>query len=342
MASWARPARPRSSSGSGRSHPPKTGSPHPRRAPLLAELVERGELLPVSIEGIRGVHHVVTDELPLLAQAEREVADGRPPGGARPSVTFLAPLDPLAWDRNLLRSLFGFDYLWEVYVPAARRRWGYYVLPLLFGDRFVGRIEPRFERSARAVRDPRPLVGGRVRPARRGGVRAGPRGGPRGIPRLPRRDAGHVPPRPGRPGARGGRLARELSHRPTPLPSDQGPPRRRGRGTRASPHRRNPWPRSAPPRSPGTARSPRARGTIDYVTSGAFARLPVTWASRTEAADGRTSPEELLASAHASCYSMSLSGKLGAQRHPAGIAQGDRDGHVRQGREPAGASSRRR
>ncbi len=128
------------------------GSPHPRRAPLLAELVERGELLPVSIEGVRGIHHVVTDELPLLAQAEREIAEGHPPGGQAPSVTFLAPLDPLAWDRNLLRSLFGFDYLWEVYVPAAKRRWGYYVLPLLFGDRFVGRIEPRFDRAAGAVR----------------------------------------------------------------------------------------------------------------------------------------------------------------------------------------------
>ncbi|HSW43351.1 MAG TPA: crosslink repair DNA glycosylase YcaQ family protein [Patescibacteria group bacterium] len=128
------------------------GSPRPRRAALLAELVERGELLPVAIEGIRGVHHVITDELPLLAQAEREVAEGGPPGGEPPSVTFLAPLDPLAWDRDLLRSLFGFDYVWEVYVPAAKRRWGYYVLPLLFGDRFVGRIEPRFDRPARAVR----------------------------------------------------------------------------------------------------------------------------------------------------------------------------------------------
>ncbi len=128
------------------------GAPHPRRGPLLAELVERGELVPAAIEGIRGVNHVITDELPLLAQAEREVAAGHGPGGAPPSVTFLAPLDPLAWDRNLLRSLFGFDYLWEVYVPAVRRRWGYYVLPILFGDRFVGRIEPRFDRTARAVR----------------------------------------------------------------------------------------------------------------------------------------------------------------------------------------------
>ena len=138
--------------GFGPGAPQADGSPRPRRAALLAELVERGELLPVSIEGLRGVHHVVTDELPLMAQAEREVAAGRPPGGALATATFLAPLDPLAWDRNLMRSLFAFDYLWEVYVPAARRRWGYYVLPLLFGDRFIGRIEPRVDRGARAVR----------------------------------------------------------------------------------------------------------------------------------------------------------------------------------------------
>ena len=66
-------------------------------------------------------------------------------------MTFLAPLDPLCWDRDLLRSLYGFDYVWEVYVPEARRRWGYYVLPLLFGDRLVGRIEPRIDRQTGTV-----------------------------------------------------------------------------------------------------------------------------------------------------------------------------------------------
>jgi uncharacterized protein YcaQ len=67
-------------------------------------------------------------------------------------VSFLAPLDPLIWDRRgLLRGLFGFDYLWEVYVPEAKRRWGYYVLPILFGDRFVGRIEPRLDRKTKAL-----------------------------------------------------------------------------------------------------------------------------------------------------------------------------------------------
>lgn len=57
-------------------------------------------------------------------------------------------------------------------------------------------------------------------------------------------------------------------------------------------------------------------GMITYVTSGSITRLPVTWASRTETADGRTSPEELVAAAHASCYAMSFSGRLGRNGTP--------------------------
>ena len=58
-------------------------------------------------------------------------------------------------------------------------------------------------------------------------------------------------------------------------------------------------------------------GTIDYVSSGAFSRMPVTWASRTEAHDGRTSPEELLAAAHAACFSMALASRLAKNGTPA-------------------------
>src|SRR5207237_9742270 len=68
------------------------------------------------------------------------------------SVTFVAPLDPLMWDRQLVRELFGFQYVWEIYMPDAKRKHGYYVLPILFGDRLVGRIEPRFERREKALR----------------------------------------------------------------------------------------------------------------------------------------------------------------------------------------------
>lgn len=122
------------------------------RAQLRADLVERGELTPVTVDGIKGERFVVSAELPILAAADREVTAREPPGGTAPGVAFLAPLDPLCWDRDLLRKLFNFDYVWEVYVPAAKRRWGYYVLPILYGDRIVGRIEPRIERRSETLR----------------------------------------------------------------------------------------------------------------------------------------------------------------------------------------------
>jgi uncharacterized protein len=122
------------------------------RRELQAELVASGLLVPVAIEGIRGPRFVLSEELPRLEQAEREVAAGTSPGGSAPGVAFLAALDPLVWDRDFLRTLYGFDYIWEVYVPAAKRRWGYYVLPVLFGDRLVGRIEPRIERRTGTLR----------------------------------------------------------------------------------------------------------------------------------------------------------------------------------------------
>ena len=93
------------------------------RSVLRGELVERGVLVPVTVEGFNGVRFVIGAERQLLAQATREVAAGEPPGGREPGVAFLAPLDPFCWDRDLLRRLFDFDYVWEVYVPAARRRW---------------------------------------------------------------------------------------------------------------------------------------------------------------------------------------------------------------------------
>ena len=131
--------------------------PTAERGALRSELVDMGAITPVVVEGLRGPRFVVTGELPLLDAAEAEIAAERGetpgrPGGCAPGAAFLAPLDPLAWDRDLLLRLWGFDYRWEVYVPAAKRRWGYYVLPLLYGDRFVGRIEPRIDRAANTLR----------------------------------------------------------------------------------------------------------------------------------------------------------------------------------------------
>lgn len=105
----------------------------------LSALVNNGDLLEAHVDGLRGVRHVVANELSLVDLTKRTTI--------QPHVAFLAPLDPLMWDRALVRDLFGFDYKWEVYTPLAQRRHGYYVLPLLFGERLVGRIEPRFDRA---------------------------------------------------------------------------------------------------------------------------------------------------------------------------------------------------
>jgi hypothetical protein len=109
-------------------------------------LVADGRLLPIEVEGLKGVRYVIADEEPILD------ATAAPGSLGTPAVSFLAALDPLVWDRRLLRSLWNFDYLWEVYVPEAKRKWGYYVLPMLFGEGFVGRIEPRLDRRERKLR----------------------------------------------------------------------------------------------------------------------------------------------------------------------------------------------
>ena len=114
---------------------------NPGRTALREELIEDGELVPVAVEGVSGKRFVLKDEVGLLEKPPE------PP----PSVAFLPPFDALVWDRPLLGSLFEFDYVWELFHPPAKRRWGWYVLPILFRDRFVGRIEPRIDRAGGRV-----------------------------------------------------------------------------------------------------------------------------------------------------------------------------------------------
>ncbi len=107
------------------------GIPAPVRGMHLRGLLRRGTIVPVDIEGTR--YHALPQTLQLLDEKSK----------TENVMRFVAPLDQLMWDRSAVARLFDFDYVWEVYKPEKQRRWGYYVLPVMLGDRFVARIDSR-------------------------------------------------------------------------------------------------------------------------------------------------------------------------------------------------------
>ena len=104
-------------------------------------LEKNGSISAVQVEGIRFPLYMLREDLPLLESVTAGQAD------TRSRLEFLAPLDPMLWDRKLIEAVWGFQYSWEIYTPAIKRKYGYYVLPMICGDRFVGRIEPKADRK---------------------------------------------------------------------------------------------------------------------------------------------------------------------------------------------------
>jgi uncharacterized protein YcaQ len=119
----------------------------------IGGMLDEGVICPVMVQGDREPKAVLAEDLPLLqAIAAGAVPDAWRPLSpeAPPEVNILAPLDIVS-ARGRARPLFSFEYVWEVYKPERDRRWGYYTQPILYGDRLVGRLDPRLDRRTRTL-----------------------------------------------------------------------------------------------------------------------------------------------------------------------------------------------
>jgi uncharacterized protein YcaQ len=125
------------------------GLPFSRGKPIIEAMLANDSLIEVQVEGWKAVHYALGSDAKVL----RDLSAGRVPKAWTPletttaeEVVFLAPLDPVS-ARGRAKVLFGFDYVWEVYKPEPQRKFGYYTLPILWGDRLVARFDSKLDRT---------------------------------------------------------------------------------------------------------------------------------------------------------------------------------------------------
>ncbi len=116
-----------------------------QREEAFEKLEADGMIQRASVEGIRFPLYFLTEDLPLAEAVLADAVD------RKPRLEFLAPLDPMLWDRKLIEAIWDYQYSWEIYTPAEKRKFGYYVLPMVYGEKMAGRIEAAADRKAETL-----------------------------------------------------------------------------------------------------------------------------------------------------------------------------------------------
>jgi uncharacterized protein YcaQ len=115
------------------------------RTKILQRLTEKGVLVAIEIEGYPGKVFFIRAEDQYMLGLISVITE------SPHKAAVIAALDNLIWNRELIKQIFDFEYVWEVYKPKAQRKYGYYVLPIVYGDQFIARFEPRFNKLEREL-----------------------------------------------------------------------------------------------------------------------------------------------------------------------------------------------
>ena len=133
------------------------------RNKIFESLLEEGKIITVHVEGIKHNLYCLSKDTKIVkiltGKGDTTITESKFNATTRsdvikdsnPRCEFIAALDNMMWDRNLIKAIWNFDYKWEIYTPVAQRKYGYYVLPILYGENFIGRIEPVYDKKLKEL-----------------------------------------------------------------------------------------------------------------------------------------------------------------------------------------------
>lgn len=102
---------------------------------IVEELIDDRLVFEIEVEGLKHPLYITAENYEILFNCCEKNKTLSP-------LRFIAPLDNFIWDRQFIKEIFNFEYVWEVYKPVEKRKYGYYVIPIIYKDKFIGRFEP--------------------------------------------------------------------------------------------------------------------------------------------------------------------------------------------------------